>query len=115
MCPECSPARRCEKPRASIRITVGLRVLYIGMRFDYGDPRRGDCYEYVNFLDTLRQMEHIEVTHFPFDLVLREQGRTAMNRRLLETVDTVKPDVCFFVLFTDEIAHETHRTHLTQR
>ena len=84
-----------------------LRVLYIGMRYDYGDSRRGDCYEYVNFLDTLNKMAGVEVTHFPFDLVLREQGRTGMNRRLLETVDTVKPDVCFFVLFTDEIAHET--------
>lgn len=86
-----------------------IRVLFIGMRYDYGDPRRGDCYEYVNFFDTLQQMPGVEVTHFPFDLFLRENGRAAMNRRLLATVDAVKPDVCFFVLFTDEILPETLR------
>ncbi len=84
-----------------------LRILYIGMRYDYGDSRRGDCYEYVNFLDTLQRMQHLEVTHFPFDVVLREAGRAEMNRRLLATVDSVRPDVCFFVLFNDEIARET--------
>jgi spore maturation protein CgeB len=84
-----------------------LRILYIGMRYDYGDPRRGDCYEYVNFYDTLRQMEGLEVTHFPYDTILREVGRKAMNKRLLRTVEDVAPDVCFFILFTDEITKET--------
>jgi spore maturation protein CgeB len=84
-----------------------LRVLYVGMRYDYGDPRRGDNYEYVNFLDTLQQMQGIEVAHFPYDVVLRQKGRAAMNRDLLAAVESMQPDVCFFVLFTDEIARET--------
>ena len=86
-----------------------VRVLYVGLRYDYGDPRRGSCYEFVNFLGTLSRMEGIEVSFFPFDEEMRLRGREAMNRSLLRTVAEYTPDLCFFVLFTDEIAQQTIR------
>jgi spore maturation protein CgeB len=90
-------------------MTAPLRVLYVGLKNDYGDPARGLSYEYVNFLGTLRRMEGIDVAFFPFDEELRLKGRTEMNRALVETVDENSPDICFFVLFTDEIIPATIR------
>jgi len=86
-----------------------LRVLFIGLKYDYGNPARGLSYEYVNFFETLARMDGVKATLFPFDEILRERGRDAMNRLLLEKVNEVQPDICFFFLFTDEIKKETIR------
>lgn len=84
-----------------------LRVLYIGMRYDYGDPRRGECYEYRNMFGTLQHMAGVQAEFFAFDVLLRERGRAAMNRALEDRVRSSHPDVCFFALFTDEIDRRT--------
>lgn len=89
---------------------MGIKVLYIGLHYDYGDHRRGLSYEYINFFGTLSRMTNLNVEFFPFDDVLRDKGRAAMNQMLIARVLEVKPDICFFVLFTDEIAMETIRT-----
>ena len=86
------------------------KLLYIGMKYDYGIPARGECYEYLNLFGTLEKMPEIHATHFPYDKILREVGKTAMNQRLRETVRNEKPDICFFVLFTDEFEKETIRS-----
>ncbi len=82
-------------------------VLYVGLKYDYGDPRRGASYEHVNFHHTLSRMPSVRLEAFHFDEVMRTVEREAMNRQLLETVRRVQPDVCFFALFTDEIKPET--------
>jgi len=58
---------------------------------------QGDCYEYVNFWirSTRWPRESDAFFRLTLSCASREDGN---NRRLLETVDTVKPDVCFFVL-----------------
>lgn len=80
--------------------------MYVGMRYDYGDPRLGDCFEYRNFHDTLRAMPGVAVEHFPYDVILRSEGRSKMNELLRKTADQ-RPDLYFFVLYTDEIMQET--------
>ncbi|MCC6398522.1 MAG: glycosyltransferase [Bacteroidetes bacterium] len=84
-----------------------LRILYVGLKWDYGRPDLGLSYEYVNFYDTLRRMTGVEATVFPFDEEMRKSGRDGMNRKLLRVVQQEKPDVCFFVLMTDEIEPDT--------
>jgi hypothetical protein len=79
-----------------------LNIVYVGMRYDYGDPARGSCYEYTHFFETLQRMKGITVRLFPFDEILRREGRKKMNARLLETADW-GANLYFFVLFTDEI------------
>jgi spore maturation protein CgeB len=86
-----------------------LRILYVGLRNDYGDPRRGYSFEYVNFFETLSAMEDVKVLEFPFDEVMRQWGRETMNVKLLEAAEEMKPDICFFMLFTDEVKRETIR------
>ena len=84
-----------------------MKVLYVGMRYDYGDPRRGDCYEYRNMFGTLEHMTGVQAEFFAFDVLLRERGRAGMNRALEERVRSLQPDLCFFALFTDEIERGT--------
>lgn len=86
-----------------------LRVLFICVKHDYGDPCRGLSFENVNFFDTLSRMEGVACTFFPYDEIMRRMGRKAMNRMLLSAVDDQEPDVCFFSLFTDEITPDTIR------
>lgn len=86
-----------------------IRVLYIGVKYDYGDPKRGLSHEYVNFFNTLEKMEHIQAESFFYDEVLVQKGLKAMNELLIAVVQEKPPDICFFVLFTDEITKETIR------
>jgi len=86
---------------------VRLKVLYVGLRFDYGEPRRGKSFEFENLYGSLKTMDYLEISFFPFDQVLRERGREQMNRLLLEEVRRVQPQLVFFVLFTDEIERST--------
>ncbi len=87
-----------------------MKVLYIGLKYDYGFPARGPSFEQTNFWHTLSCMRGIQLHSFHFDDVMRAAGREEMNRRLIDAVNEVEPDVCFFALFTDEIRQETIRT-----
>lgn len=91
-----------------------VKVFYVALKYDYGDPRGGISYEHANFYHTLSHMKGIQMVPFFFDEVLRAHGREGMNRRLLEEVLRENPDVCFFTLFTDEIKKETLRS-ITER
>jgi spore maturation protein CgeB len=84
-----------------------MKVLYIGLKHDYGDPRRGLSLEHVNFYGTLTKMRQLDVSYFAFDEVLRSLGREEMNRRLLDMVEKEQPNVCFFLLFVDEFYRRT--------
>ncbi len=79
-----------------------LRLLYIGMKNDYGSPALGECYEWSSFLPVLQKMAEFEVKTFPFDEVLRKYGRDEMNKQLFSLIKTFRPKLCFFSLFTDE-------------
>jgi spore maturation protein CgeB len=95
---------------SNINKPTKIRVLYIGLKYDYGKPELGFSYEYFNLYESLVRSEYYKVDFFPFDEIMREVGRDNMNKRLLETVQKLKPDCCFFVLFTDEIKKETIKT-----
>ncbi len=53
----------------------GMKILYVGLKYDYADPTRGSSFEHNNFYDTLSRMPEHEVVYFPFDEVMLEQGR----------------------------------------
>ncbi len=87
-----------------------MKILYVAMKYDYGDPKRGGySLEHYNFYESLvaYQGGKHKVIYFPFDEVMHEVGKEQMNARLLKTVYEQKPDLCFFVLFNDEINKET--------
>ena len=83
-----------------------MRILYIGMKYEYGKKELGYSFEHYNFYDSLAKMNN-EIIYFPFDEIILEKGRDEMNKELLKTVKREKPDFCFFFLFQDEIKKQT--------
>ena len=85
-----------------------LRILYVGMKYNYGKPEQGYSFEHYNFYDSLQRMGH-NVLYFDFMSLLQEHGQESMNRRLLEVVKAEKPDLMFTVLFKDELDRKVVR------
>lgn len=83
-----------------------MRILYVAMADDYGDPKRGVSFEQTNFRSALDGMGH-EVVQFDFMRRKAAVGKRRLNDELVAMAREVSPDVSFFVLFTDEITPQT--------
>src|SRR5690242_19383029 len=84
-----------------------MKILYCGLHYDYGNPARGLCLEYKNMYGTLQNMPGIQVSFFGIDDEMLALARDGMNEKLLSVVAEQKPDLVFFVLFTEELKKET--------
>ena len=75
-----------------------MKILYVAMKYDYGDPKRGCDVIQQSVYNTLIRMNggNIKVIYFPYDEVLINRGRDTMNKELLEMVFNEKPDGIFF-------------------
>ncbi len=80
-----------------------LRILYLGMQWDYGDPARGTSFEHDNFYPALREWRRtLEVRHFDFMALGQAHGVARMSRLLLDEVQRFAPDVLFGIWFNEE-------------
>ena len=79
-----------------------MRILYVGMKYDYGRPEQGFSFEHYNFFDALHRMGH-DILYFDFMTLMQTHGRDAMNRRLQEVARAEKPDLLFCMLFGEEL------------
>ncbi len=86
-----------------------MKLLCVFGRHNYGDPARGEGYEYSNFLPALRALGH-EVHHFESWDRNAHADFAALNLALLDRVDTLHPDLVFCVLMGYEVWTETLRT-----
>ncbi len=83
-----------------------MRVLCVFSKYNYGDPARGEGYEYTNFIPALHRLGH-EVTLFE-NWDRREYHNFAeLNHQFLLTVERIQPDVIFAVQNYYEIWLET--------
>lgn len=83
-----------------------MKILSVLGQHNYGDPARGEGYEYSNFLPALRRLGH-EVIHFESFARDGYIDFADLNRRLLEVVQAEGPDVILCVLLSYEIWLET--------
>lgn len=79
-----------------------MRILFVGMKYDYGKQERGYSFEYYNFFDPLLKMGH-DILFFDFTGLLQQHGREWMNARLREVVKVEKPDLLFSMIFEEEL------------
>src|ERR1700740_2511290 len=79
-----------------------MRILYVAMRHEYGDPDRGLSYEENNFRSALEGMGH-ELSCFDFLERTKREGAQAMRSELVRQAAETAPDLAFFCLFTDEL------------
>jgi len=86
-----------------------MKIVYIGMKYEYGKKELGYSFEHYNFYDSLVKMEQgrHQIIYFPFDEIILEKGRDEMNKGLLKVIKKEKPDLCFFFLFGNEIKKQT--------
>jgi spore maturation protein CgeB len=78
-----------------------MRILYVGSRWEYGDPALGLSFEEMNFRSALEGMGN-EVVAFDFMARMREVGRDAMNAELEAAADA-SFDLVFFLMLDEEI------------
>jgi spore maturation protein CgeB len=83
-----------------------MRILYIAMRHEYGDPGRGLSFEETNFRSSLEGMGH-SLTTFDFMERAARDGVAGMRRDLIALAAEAKPDLAFFFLFTDQLDTRT--------
>lgn len=83
-----------------------MKLLCVFGRHNYGDPSRGEGYEYSNFLPALRALGH-EVHHFESWDRDAHTDFPALNTALLDRVESLRPDLLFCVLMGYEVWAET--------
>jgi spore maturation protein CgeB len=80
-----------------------LKILYLGMYHDYGEPSRGISFEHDNFYPSLRDWHGIgELIHFDFVALAREHGVPKMSNMLMDAVHKNQPDAMFSIFFNPE-------------
>lgn len=85
------------------------RILYVALKYDYGDKARGLSYEEYNFFYTLKNIDDIEVVYFDYYSICSKYGEIIANSMLkqaalLENVDTI---LC--LLYKDYFDHDMLR------
>lgn len=83
-----------------------MRILYVAMQHEYGDPTRGPSFEEANFASSLQGMGH-ELSRFDFMARARRDDVPRMRSDLVAQAAEVKPDLAFFFLFTDQLDTQT--------
>jgi len=84
-----------------------LKVLFCGLKNEYGKPEAGPSFEYQNFYSALERMEGVSASFFGIDEQLLQYGRDTMNELLIKHVQEQRPDILFCFLFTEELKKET--------
>ena len=85
-----------------------MRVLCVFGQHNYGDPVRGEGYEFTNFLPALKRLGH-EVEFFESLARGPYQDFKDLNCRLLKEVERFRPEILFCVLMQYEVWIETLR------
>ena len=79
-----------------------MKILCVLGRHAYGDPLRGEGYEYVNFLPAFRQLGY-DVSVFESFARDPYPDFAALNRALIQRVEETAADVVFTVLMQYEV------------
>jgi len=83
-----------------------MKILCVFGKHNYGDPGRGEGYEFTNFLPALRRLEH-EIIFFESFSRAGYRSFSELNRAFLNAVDRNQPDVILCVLIHYELWLET--------
>lgn len=83
-----------------------MRILWVALEHEYGNPDLGPSFEEMNFRSALEGMGH-DVTGFDFLARERAVGTGAMNNELVATALGASFDLVFFFLHEDQVSIET--------
>ena len=83
-------------------------ILYVGIKYDYGNKYWGLSYEHYNFYHALLNMDY-SLIYFDYDRIKQEYGIEKMSKMLREAVYYYQPDILFYFNFHDWIEHSVWR------
>ena len=83
-------------------------ILYVGIRYDYGNKDLGLSFEHYNFYHTLLNMDY-SLIYFDYDRIKQKYGNAKMSKTLREAVYYYHPDILFYFHFHDWISHDVWR------
>ena len=83
-----------------------MKILFVVGRHAYGDPARGEGYEYANMLPALRSLGH-EVVHFESFERSVHGDFAALNAAFIDALEGERPDLVLCVLMAYELWTET--------
>lgn len=82
------------------------KILYIALKYDYGDPKRGLGYEEYNFFYTLKNMQDVEIVRFDFFSIYYKYGKKIANQLIKEIILLEGIDTLFLLHYKDFFDHE---------
>jgi spore maturation protein CgeB len=80
-----------------------IKLLYLGLYYDYGIPKQGLSFEEYNFHEALKNHPDVDVSHFDFSLIAKQLSSDEMNGLLARLTKEVHYDALFYVLFQDDV------------
>jgi spore maturation protein CgeB len=81
-----------------------MKAVIVLMQYDYGEKSRGFSYEYINiFLPFSKILGDQNVKLFDFYAEFHSSGKSMMNKKLEDLINSEKPDFTLFCLFRDEL------------
>ena len=80
-------------------------ILYVGMKYDYGDRTAGLSYEHYNFYCSLLEMGY-SLIYFDYQHLNARFGGSVMSDLLEEAVCYYNPDLVFYVHYHDWVRHD---------
>lgn len=86
--------------------TPKTKVLYLALKYDYGDKTRGLSYEEYNFYYTLKNMTDIEIIRFDFYTIYSKYGKEYANQMIKEVALFESVDKILFLLYLDYIDYD---------
>src|SRR4029453_13454502 len=79
-----------------------MRILYVALKYDYGNPQQGHSFEHHNFFDSLNRMGH-HVLYFDLGALQNARGKGGVNQHLFWIFRSERPELMFAVPFVDEL------------
>lgn len=102
------PKQEQDKPKDN-----KLRIMYLGMKWDYGEKSRGTSFEHDNFYPSLKQWHRVsDFEHFDFVELGKVHGVDKMSKMLMDRVQGFCPDAIFSVFFDPN--HDPRRDVINQ-
>lgn len=85
-----------------------MKILYCGLKYDYGQTELGYSFEHLNFYNTLKRMPSIKkLDYISLDETIHSNSKDYLNEKILNYTKKNGYDLIFFFLFKDEIYKST--------
>lgn len=88
---------------------MNKKILYVGMKHDYGDEKRPKSYEYIHVFESLVEGGY-DCAFLDYMDYIKNHGHEALQKKLIELADEVSPSLVIFSLYLDQISVGTIKT-----